>query len=106
MSLFATKPLKRIIAESEGEHALKRTLGPVQLVALGIGAIIGAGLFSLTGIAAASVEHKHWSPSLVGLRDERGQLISEGDCPVLLAIHSGVTSLRRLSVAGRSGQPL
>jgi len=53
MSLFATKPLSRILAESEGEHALKRTLGPVQLVALGIGAIIGAGLFSLTGIAAA-----------------------------------------------------
>src|SRR5918996_1135697 len=54
MSLFATKPLSRILAESEGEHALKRTLGPTQLVALGIGAIIGAGLFSLTGIAAAN----------------------------------------------------
>jgi APA family basic amino acid/polyamine antiporter len=54
MNLFATKPLSRILAESEGEHALKRTLGPVQLVALGIGAIIGAGLFSLTGIAAAT----------------------------------------------------
>jgi len=53
MSLFATKPLSRIMAESEGEHSLKRTLGPMQLVALGIGAIIGAGLFSLTGIAAA-----------------------------------------------------
>ena len=54
MSLFATKSLSRIIAESEdGEHSLKRTLGPVNLVALGIGAIIGAGLFSLTGIAAA-----------------------------------------------------
>ena len=54
MSLFATKPLSRLMAESEGgEHHLKRTLGPVQLVALGIGAIIGAGLFSLTGIAAA-----------------------------------------------------
>ena len=39
--LFATKPLARILAESEGEHALKRTLGPIQLVALGIGAIIG-----------------------------------------------------------------
>lgn len=53
MSLFATKSLERIRAESEIEHGLKRTLGPVQLVALGIGAIIGAGLFSLTGIAAA-----------------------------------------------------
>jgi basic amino acid/polyamine antiporter, APA family len=54
MNLFATKPLSRIMAESEGgENTLKRTLGPMNLVALGIGAIIGAGLFSLTGIAAA-----------------------------------------------------
>jgi APA family basic amino acid/polyamine antiporter len=53
-SLFAVKPLSRILAEADGEHSLKRTLGPVQLVALGIGAIIGAGLFSLTGIAAAN----------------------------------------------------
>ena len=54
MSLFATKSLSRIMAESESkEHTLKRTLGATSLVALGIGAIIGAGLFSLTGIAAA-----------------------------------------------------
>jgi APA family basic amino acid/polyamine antiporter len=61
MNLFATKPLSRIMTEAEGEHALKRTLGPVQLVALGIGAIIGAGLFSLTGIAAAN----HAGPAVV-----------------------------------------
>jgi APA family basic amino acid/polyamine antiporter len=60
-SLMATKPLSRILNEAEGEHALKRTLGPVQLVALGIGAIIGAGLFSLTGIAAAN----HAGPAVV-----------------------------------------
>jgi APA family basic amino acid/polyamine antiporter len=54
MNLFATKSVEQIKAESEVEHGLKRTLGPVQLVALGIGAIIGAGLFSLTGIAAAN----------------------------------------------------
>jgi APA family basic amino acid/polyamine antiporter len=54
MGLFAVKPLSRIVAESEGgAHSLKRTLGPMSLIALGIGAIIGAGLFSLTGIAAA-----------------------------------------------------
>jgi basic amino acid/polyamine antiporter, APA family len=54
MSLFATKSVSRILSESErGPHQLKRTLGPGQLVALGIGAIIGAGLFSLTGVAAA-----------------------------------------------------
>jgi APA family basic amino acid/polyamine antiporter len=54
MSLFETKSLDRIKAEAEGgEQHLKKTLGPINLIALGIGAIIGAGLFSLTGIAAA-----------------------------------------------------
>ncbi|MGH9657901.1 MAG: amino acid transporter, partial [Bryobacteraceae bacterium] len=55
MSLFQTKSLERIMAESEaGEHKLVRSLGATQLMALGIGAIIGAGLFSLTGLAAAN----------------------------------------------------
>ncbi|MGB9455664.1 MAG: amino acid permease [Bryobacteraceae bacterium] len=54
MSLFRTKSVEVILAESEDTtHHLKRSLGPVNLVALGIGAIIGAGLFSLTGIVAA-----------------------------------------------------
>ena len=49
MSLFAIKPLARILHESEeGEHKLKRSLGALNLVALGIGAIIGAGLFAIT----------------------------------------------------------
>ncbi|SPF36228.1 Uncharacterized amino acid permease YfnA [Candidatus Sulfopaludibacter sp. SbA4] len=60
--LFQKKTLDKIIAESEGGQVhLKRTLGPVNLVALGIGAIIGAGLFSLTGIAAAD----HAGPAVV-----------------------------------------
>jgi APA family basic amino acid/polyamine antiporter len=54
VNLFLTKSVGRIISESEsGEHQLRRTLGPGNLIALGIGAIIGAGLFSLTGLAAA-----------------------------------------------------
>src|SRR5215472_9966902 len=62
MSLFEKKPLDKIIAESEGgEHHLKKTLGPINLIALGIGAVIGAGLFSLTGIAAAD----HAGPAVV-----------------------------------------
>jgi basic amino acid/polyamine antiporter, APA family len=62
MSLFEKKPLDKIFAESEGgEHHLKKTLGPINLIALGIGAIIGAGLFSLTGIAAAD----HAGPAVV-----------------------------------------
>src|ERR1039458_2256008 len=55
MNLFATKSLATIQAEAGNDaHGLKKTLGPVQLVELGVGAIIGAGLFSLTGIAAAN----------------------------------------------------
>ncbi|HXJ39448.1 MAG TPA: amino acid permease, partial [Bryobacteraceae bacterium] len=54
MSLFATKSIARITRESQsGEHQLKRTLGPFHLVALGIGAIIGAGLFVRTAAAIA-----------------------------------------------------
>ncbi len=54
--LFATKPLNVIMAEAEdtGEHSLRRALGPINLITLGIGAIIGAGIFVLTGQAAAT----------------------------------------------------
>ncbi|HZR24863.1 MAG TPA: amino acid permease [Vicinamibacterales bacterium] len=54
-SLFRTKSLDRLLAEaaSSGEGTLKRTLGPFALVALGIGAIIGAGLFVRTAAAIA-----------------------------------------------------
>lgn len=51
-SLFARKGIAELAREADGVH-LKRALGPLSLIALGIGAIIGAGLFSLTGIAAA-----------------------------------------------------
>ena len=54
MSLFATKSLDHLIKEAQesGEHSLKRTLGPFQLTALGVGAIIGAGIFVLSGLGA------------------------------------------------------
>src|SRR5262249_54259138 len=53
--LFGKKPLDMLLKEAgeSGEHSLKRALGPVNLVTLGIGAIIGAGIFVLTGQAAA-----------------------------------------------------
>jgi APA family basic amino acid/polyamine antiporter len=54
MSLFVKKPLAGLLAEAAGSgHGLKKTLTSFNLVTLGIGAIIGAGLFSLTGIVAA-----------------------------------------------------
>ena len=50
--LFAKKSLKVLLDEMAGEHRLRRILGPVALSALGIGAIIGTGIFVLTGLAA------------------------------------------------------
>ena len=52
--LFAKKTLEMLLAESKetGEHSLKRTLGPFQLTALGVGAVIGAGIFVLAGLGA------------------------------------------------------
>ncbi len=53
MRIKSIERLQREAAE-QGSHTLKRSLGAVNLVAIGIGVIIGAGLFSLTGIAAAN----------------------------------------------------
>jgi APA family basic amino acid/polyamine antiporter len=53
--LFARKSLKTLLEEMAGEHRLKRVLGPVTLTALGIGAVIGAGIFVATGAAAKDV---------------------------------------------------
>jgi len=52
--LFSQKPFALLVEEcaDQGEHTLKRTLGPWSLMSLGIGAIIGAGIFVLTGEAA------------------------------------------------------
>src|SRR5438309_10145083 len=53
-NLFAKKPIEQILSESSesGEHSLKRTLGAFQLTALGVGAVIGAGIFVLSGLGA------------------------------------------------------
>lgn len=52
--LFAKKSLDMLLTEAKetGEHSLKRTLGPFQLTALGVGAVIGAGIFVLAGLGA------------------------------------------------------
>ncbi len=50
--LFATKSLQVLLADMESDNRLKRALGPVTLTALGIGAVIGAGIFVATGEAA------------------------------------------------------
>jgi APA family basic amino acid/polyamine antiporter len=59
--LLATKPLKQLLAEMGGENRLRRVLGPAQLTSLGVGAIIGTGIFILTGVAA----HDRTGPALM-----------------------------------------
>jgi basic amino acid/polyamine antiporter, APA family len=55
MSIFATKSIEQLKAEASatGEHALRRVLGPINLITLGIGAVIGTGIFVLSGTTAA-----------------------------------------------------
>jgi APA family basic amino acid/polyamine antiporter len=61
--LMAKKPLNIIMQEAEegGEHSLRRALGPTNLISLGIGAIIGTGIFVLTGTASAM----HAGPAII-----------------------------------------
>lgn len=65
--LFRVKPLEALLRDTEHpERQLKRTLGPVQLTSLGIGAIVGAGIFSTVGTAAAGGgEHTGAGPALI-----------------------------------------
>src|SRR5215469_11099850 len=62
-NLLARKPLHTILSEAQesGEHSLKRALGPTNLISLGIGAIIGTGIFVLTGTASAN----HAGPAII-----------------------------------------
>jgi len=59
--LFAKKPLSLLLEEMKGENRLRRVLGPVTLTSLGVGAIIGTGIFVLTGVAA----HDKAGPGLI-----------------------------------------
>ena len=59
--LFAKKPLGLLLEEMKGENRLRRVLGPLSLTSLGVGAIIGTGIFVLTGVAA----HDRTGPALM-----------------------------------------
>ncbi|MFT8872917.1 MAG: amino acid permease [Sporolactobacillus sp.] len=60
-NIFQTKPAAELIAETQGDRGLKKALGAFDLTLLGIGCIIGTGIFVLTGVAAA----KYSGPALV-----------------------------------------
>lgn len=67
MSLFRRKPVDLVLRDAEGDEKvhLKRTLGPVDLISLGIGAIIGTGIFAVIGTAAAGgSEHLGAGPAV------------------------------------------
>lgn len=61
MSLFIKKPLAQLQAEATNEHGLRRSLTATNLVSLGVGAVIGAGIFVFSGHAAA----EHAGPAIV-----------------------------------------
>jgi len=62
------------------------------------------GAERLTGIAEAGMLQRAWTTDLLGMADEKGRPVRDADCPIRSAIQSGVQSLRRLSICGRSGR--
>ncbi len=62
------------------------------------------GAERLTGISESSVRDRHWSSMLVQMCSEKGTLVTDEECPVRCAIESGVQSLRRMTIVGRSGR--
>jgi diguanylate cyclase (GGDEF)-like protein len=64
------------------------------------------GAERLTGISGGSICQRQWHPELLKMSDEKGQSISQADCPVNCALRSGVQSLRRLTIWGRTGRSI
>jgi diguanylate cyclase (GGDEF)-like protein len=64
------------------------------------------GAERLTGISGRSISQRQWHPGLLKMADEKGQSIGQTDCPVTCASRSGVQSLRRLTIWGRTGRPI
>ena len=87
--IFAKKDLEMLLAEMAGEHRLHRVLGPVALTALGVGCIVGAGIFVLTGVAAADFA----GPSIIISFAVAG-----------LGLHYGRLVLRRICRNGACGR--
>lgn len=64
------------------------------------------GAERLTGLKGASVEDKQWSPELIGMCNEKCKPIGADACPVGHALATGIQTLRRLTITGRTGTPL
>jgi diguanylate cyclase (GGDEF)-like protein/PAS domain S-box-containing protein len=64
------------------------------------------GAERLTGVSAHGIRQHSWRPELLAMRDEKGRAVKGADCPIHAALHSGVQSLRRLTISGRSGREI
>jgi hypothetical protein len=77
--LFRIKPLDRLIHEAENpQKQLKRALGPVHLTFIGIGAIIGAGVFSMVGEAVAETAATSTTAARAGASPPPGPFLRSG----------------------------
>jgi len=64
------------------------------------------GAERLTGISSSSMNQRQWSSGILSMLNEKGDVLPSDDCPVLSAVNSGVRSLRRLTISGRTGEPM
>ena len=64
------------------------------------------GAERLTGITGSSICQRQWHPKLLNMADEKGNIVGRDDCPVNCAISSGVQSLRRMTIWGRTERPV
>lgn len=64
------------------------------------------GAERLTGIAGPSIQHRSWLPSLLHMRDESDEVISDENCPIAYTLRTGLQAALRVSVRGRDGRHL
>lgn len=93
-ALFRTKSLESVVSESgDSERGLRRVLGPIQLTMLGIGAIVGAGIFATVGNAAAGDSARPGAgPALV-----ISFLVTAGACALTALCYAEFASLAPIS---------
>ena len=98
MDLLVKKPMGQLLSEAagDGKDGMRRVLGPGALIALGVGVIIGAGLFSVTGVVAG----EHTGPAIclsfliaAVACAFAGTLISLGDTPGMRPACASVSGL-------------
>src|SRR3989454_3677996 len=100
--LFSRKPISELLVEGESPYALKRALGAGDLIMLGIGAVIGAGIFGAIGTAAAGQNGAAGRSGRTGAgpADLLSLLLLGGCLPLASPCYSGLAA--RIPPAGRA----